>query len=191
MWNQIAKALFSPLSLNRLPHLSFQPVFSLGSLPGKQEKHLNRWKMCLIVLGSTAPHCPAILQRYKTLQPHQLETTAWTTIMKWGVKYGSSGRGVALIMVRKGDFYKVFNVHTLIHHCTWKSYSVSWENHVQVCVVVSLGVLGGWRMKQSHREARCSRAPALQPFDVSITQMNPNNLPTSCTVLSLSKRSRN
>lgn len=185
------KSFFSPLSLNRLPRLSFQPVFSLGSLPGKQEKHLNRWKMCLTVLGSTAPLCPAILQTYKTLQPHQLETTDWTPIMKWGQKYGSSGRGVGLIMVRKGDFYKVFNVHTLIAHSTWKSYSISWENHIQVCSVVSLGVLRGWRMKQSHSEARFSHTPTLQLFDVLITPMNPNNLPTSCTVLSLSKRSRN
>lgn len=57
IWNQIAKTFSSPLSLNRLPRLSFQPVFSLGSLPGKQEKHLNQWKMCLMVLGSTAPLC--------------------------------------------------------------------------------------------------------------------------------------
>lgn len=31
--------------------------------------------MCLTVLGSTAPLWSAILQRYKTLQPHQLEPT--------------------------------------------------------------------------------------------------------------------
>lgn len=55
--DQIAKSFSSPLSLNRLPCLSFQPVFSLGSLPGKQEKHLNQRKMCLMVLGSTAPLC--------------------------------------------------------------------------------------------------------------------------------------
>lgn len=59
LWFEIKlQRLFSsPLSLNTLPRLSFQPVFSLGSLPGKQEKHLNQWKMCLMVLGSTAPLC--------------------------------------------------------------------------------------------------------------------------------------
>lgn len=43
---------FPPVSLNRVPRLSFQPVFSLGSLPGKQQKHLNQWKMCLMLSGS-------------------------------------------------------------------------------------------------------------------------------------------
>lgn len=126
------KGFFSPLSLNGLPHLSFQPVFSLGSLPGKQEKHLNQWKMCLTVLGSTAPLCPAILQRYKTLQPHQLETSDWATIMKWEVKYARDGR-------EEGEFCKVFNVQTLIHHCTWKSCSMSWGNHFQVSAAVARG----------------------------------------------------
>lgn len=55
--DQNAKPLSSPLSLNRLPCLSFQPVFSLGSLPGKQAKHLNQWKICLMVLRCTAPLC--------------------------------------------------------------------------------------------------------------------------------------
>ena len=75
------KAFFSPHSLNGVPRLSFQPVFSLGSLPGKQKKYLNQWKMCLTVFGSSAPLCPAILKKYKTLQAHQLETTDQTTTM--------------------------------------------------------------------------------------------------------------
>lgn len=103
-----------------LPRLSFQPGFSLGSSPGKQEKHLNRWKMCLTALGRTAPLCPAILPRCKTLQPHQLESVGRTTIMKWGVKYGSGGRQAGL-MVSQGDFYEVFNVHTHRLRCLLSS----------------------------------------------------------------------
>lgn len=86
----------------------FHPRFSLGSLPGKQETHLNQRKMCLMVWGSTAPLCPAILQRYKILQPRQLETSDWTTIMRWGVKYACNGREDRLITVETGRLLQSF-----------------------------------------------------------------------------------
>lgn len=117
-WNRISTTVTFSLLLNKLPRLSFQPVFSLGSLPGKQEKHLNQWKMCLMLLGSTA----AILQRYKTLQPRQLETTDRTALMKPGVKCGSNERKEGLIRVSQRGLYDVFYLHAQIRRRTWKSW---------------------------------------------------------------------
>lgn len=147
-WNQISTTAPFSLLLNRLPRLSFQPVFSLGSLPGKQEKHLNQWKMCLMVLGSTA----AILQRYKTLQPRQLETTDRTALMKRRVKCGSNERKEGLIRVSQGGFYDVFYLRALILRRTWKS----WGDRIT--------------FGSKWSDARWSRGPALQPFDVSTMQ---------------------
>lgn len=109
-----------PLSIKRVFLQVSRPAFSLGSLPGKQEKHLNQWKVCLTVLGSTAP----FLQRHKTLQPHQLETTD-STLMEWGVKSGSNEKKAGLIMAG-GGFYGAFNVRSLIHGCWWKK--LNWQN---------------------------------------------------------------
>lgn len=70
-----------------------------------------------MVLGSTA----AILQRYKTLQPRQLETTDRTALMKRGVKCGSNERKEGLIRVSQGGFNDVFYLHAPILRRTWKS----------------------------------------------------------------------
>lgn len=131
--NQLKESLFfRPSPLNKQSFLQVsRPAFSLGSLPGKQEKHLNQWKMCLIVLGSTA----LFLQRYKTLQPHQ-ETTEWT-LMKWGVKSRSNEKKAGLIMAG-GGFYGAFNVRSLIHGCWWKK--LNWQNRL-------LGSVALWRIE--------------------------------------------
>lgn len=64
----VCKGFPLPFSLNRLSRLSFQPVFSLGSLPGKQKTHLNQWKN--VPHGVREQCLPFTLQFCKSIKHH-------------------------------------------------------------------------------------------------------------------------